>query len=325
VINFRYHVVSLTAVFLALAIGLVVGTAALNGPVADGLRVQLNALKKDNSNKRDQVDQYRDQINRSQDFATQIAPTLLNGKLTGRRIVVVALPDTTDYTAGVISMLQIAGATITAKVTVQDKFFDPNVSTELLDLASQSSQGTIPIEGLPLNSDGVETASAQLALALMQRVSGTQPAADDVTAVLTAYTKAGYISVDEKQAKAVGGAEGTVIVSGPPAVDQDAAKKSQSAVTLASQFSKRPGATGTSASASRPLVIAGDGVGDGNLISAVRGDPTLVQAISTVDNASTVQGQVAAGMATVERMVQGRVGQYGLAAGASALVPKAAS
>lgn len=37
-INFRYHVVSLTAVFFALAIGLVVGTAALNGPVADSLR-----------------------------------------------------------------------------------------------------------------------------------------------------------------------------------------------------------------------------------------------------------------------------------------------
>ncbi|MEV6851425.1 copper transporter [Actinoplanes sp. NPDC051411] len=322
-INFRYHVVSLTAVFLALAIGLVVGTAALNGPVADSLRYQLDALKKDNSNKRDQVDQYRDQINRSQDFATQIAPTLLNGKLTGRRILVVALPDTSDYMAGVISMLQIAGATVTARVTVQDKFFDPNVSTELLDLASQSSQGTIPFEGLPVNSDGVETASAQLALALLQRAGGSQPAADDVTAVLTAYTKAGYISVDEKQAKAVGGAEGTVIVSGPPAVDKDAAKKSQSAVTLANQFSKRPGATGSTAS--RPLVIAGDGVGDGNLISAVRGDPTLVQSISTVDNASTVQGQLAAGMATVERFVQNKVGQYGLAPGASSLVPKGAS
>ena len=36
-INFRYHVVSLTAVVLALAIGLVVGTAALNGPVVDTL------------------------------------------------------------------------------------------------------------------------------------------------------------------------------------------------------------------------------------------------------------------------------------------------
>jgi hypothetical protein len=314
VINFRYHVVSLTAVFLALAIGLVVGTAALNGPVADSLRYQLDALKKDNSNKRDQVDQYRDQINRSQDFATQIAPTLLNGKLTGRRLVVVALPDTGDYMAGVISMLQIAGATVTARVTVQDKFFDPNVSTELLDLASQSSQGTIPFEGLPVNSDGVETASAQLALALLQRVGGTQPAPDDVTAVLTAYTKAGYISVDEKQAKAIGGADATVIVSGPPAVDKDAAKKSQSAVTLADQFHK-----------TRPLVIAGDGVGDGNLISAVRGDPKLGKEISTVDNASTVEGQLAAGMATVERVVQNKVGQYGLAPGASSLVPKGAS
>ena len=52
-INFRYHVVSLTAVFLALAIGLVVGTAALNGPVADSLKEQVQSVSKDNSNLRD--------------------------------------------------------------------------------------------------------------------------------------------------------------------------------------------------------------------------------------------------------------------------------
>ena len=56
-INFRYHVVSLTAVFLALAIGLVVGTAALNGPVADSLKDQVSALSKDNSNFRAQANQ----------------------------------------------------------------------------------------------------------------------------------------------------------------------------------------------------------------------------------------------------------------------------
>src|SRR5581483_8165830 len=49
VINFRYHVVSLTAVFLALAIGLVVGTAALNGPAADALGEQVDALRKANT------------------------------------------------------------------------------------------------------------------------------------------------------------------------------------------------------------------------------------------------------------------------------------
>src|SRR5262249_35842814 len=135
VINFRYHVVSLTAVFLALAIGLVVGTAALNGPVADGLKSQIAAANKDNSNMRDQINQDREEINSSQDYAIEFAPALLNGKLTGRKLLVVALPGTDEYADGVISMLKVAGATVSAKVTVQDKFFDPAMSYELLDLA----------------------------------------------------------------------------------------------------------------------------------------------------------------------------------------------
>jgi hypothetical protein len=311
VINFRYHVVSLTAVFLALAIGLVVGTAALNGPVADSLKSQISALSKDNSNKRDQINQYRDELNKNQDFATQIAPAYLNNQLAGRKILVVALPNTSDYADGVIGMLKVAGATVTAKITVQDKFFDPNNTYELLDLAGQSSQPTIPMEGLPLNSDGVETASAQLALGLLQRAGTTQASADDVAALLTAYTKQGYLAAGDN---AVGGAEGAVIVSGEPPTDKDAARKNQSAVTMATQFSK-----------GKPLVVAGVSVGDGNLISAVRGDPKLVTEISTVDNASTAQGQVATAVVTGERMVQNKVGQYGLGAGASSLVPKAAS
>jgi hypothetical protein len=309
VINFRYHVVSLTAVFLALAIGLVVGTAALNGPVADSLKDQVSALSKDNSNFRDQANQYRDELNRTQDFAAELAPALLGGKLTGRRLLLLALPGSQDYVDQVKTMLTLAGATVTAKVTVQDKFFDPANNTELLDLAEQGSQPTIPAARLPLNSDGVETSSALLALALQQRT--TEVAANDLTAVLTAYTKQGYIAVDKG---AVGGAEATVIVSGLPPVDKDAAKKTQSAVTLATQFAT-----------SKPMVVAGNGVGDGNLVSEVRADPTLVKSISTVDNGTTTQGQVATALAVVERVVQGRVGQYGVSAGATSQVPKAAT
>jgi Copper transport outer membrane protein, MctB len=309
VINFRYHVVSLTAVFLALAIGLVVGTAALNGPVADSLKDQVSALSKDNSNFRDQANQYRDELNRTQDFAAELAPTLLAGKLTDRPILLLALPGSQDYVDQVKTMLTLAGATVTAKVTVQDKFFDPANNTELLDLAEQGSQPTVPAAGLPLNSDGVETSSALLALALLQR--SPQVSADDLTAVLTAYTKQGYIAVDKG---AVGGAESTVIVSGLPPVDKDAAKKTQSAVTLTAQFAKN-----------RPVVVAGNGVGDGNLVAQVRADPTLVKSISTVDNGSTTQGQLATALAVIERVVQGRVGQYGVSAGATSQVPKAAA
>ena len=156
----------------------------------------------------------------------------------------------------------------------------------------------------------METASAQLALGLLQRAGATQASADDVAALLTAYTKQGYLAVG---GNAVGGAEGAVIVSGEPPTDKDAAKKNQAAVTMATQFGNKP------------LVVAGVEVGDGNLISGVRGDPKLVKEISTVDNASTAQGQVATAMVTAERMVQNKTGQYGLGAGASSLVPKAAA
>ena len=307
-INFRYHVVSLTAVFLALAIGLVVGTAALNGPVVDTLKDRVDALSKDNSNYRDQANQYREELSRTQEFATEISPGLLNGKLTGRKILVVVTPSGQDYAEGTVAMLKVAGATITGTVTVQDKFFDPANAFELLDLANKASQPTVPADGLPVNSDGVETSSALLALALQQKALPVS--AGDLTAVLTAYTEPGYLNVSDK---IVPGAEATVVVSGLPPVDRDAAKKNQNAVKLADQFSKN-----------HPLVVGGQGIGDGNLVGEIRGDPTLVKRISTVDYVSTVQGQLATALAVVERVVADKVGQYGLSAGATSQVPKAA-
>ncbi|PRY19573.1 copper transporter [Pseudosporangium ferrugineum] len=305
-INFRYHVVSLTAVFLALAIGLVVGTAALNGPVVDTLKDRVDALSKDNSNYREQASQYRDELNRGQDFATQVSPGLLNGKLTGRKLVVVVLPSGKDYADGVTSMLEVAGATITGRVTLQDKFFDPPNALELLGLAERAARPTVSAEGLPLNSDGVETSSALLALALLQKV----PAVDeqDLTAVLTAYTEPGYLQVSDD---VVPGAEAAVVVSGLPPVDRDAAKKNQNAVTVVAQFSRN-----------KPVIVAGNGIGEGNLVSEVRGDPTLVSKVSTVDNVSTTQGQLATALTVVERVVAAKVGQYGLSG--SSLVPKTA-
>ncbi len=308
-INFRYHVVSLTAVFLALAIGLVVGTAALNGPVVDQLKNRVEALSKDNSNYREQANQYREELNRTQDFATEVSPALLNGKLTGRKILVVVLPSGRDYAEGATAMLKVTGATITGTVTVQDKFFDPANAFELLDLADKASRPTVPADGLPLNSDGVETSSALLALALLQKSQPVAPG--DLTAVLAAYTEPGYINVSDDF---VGGAEATVVVSGLPPVDRDAARKNQNAVTLTTRFA-----------IDRPLVVGGQGIGDGNLVAEVRADPKLVKTISTVDNVSTEQGQVATAMTVVERVVAGKVGQYGLSAGSSSQVPKAAA
>ena len=54
-ISFRYHIVSIIAVFLALALGIVVGTTALNGPITKDLRHQVDSLKGDRNSLSDQV------------------------------------------------------------------------------------------------------------------------------------------------------------------------------------------------------------------------------------------------------------------------------
>jgi hypothetical protein len=312
VINFRYHVVSLTAVFLALAIGLVVGTAALNGPVADSLNQRVSELKKDNTQLRDSVSSLQEEIKSEEDFAAQMAQVVLPGRLTGRKILMVTLPSGREHADQVRAMLTTAGATITGRIEMQDSFFVPANSQELLYLAASAAQQTIPVTGLPSNSDGVETASALLASGVLDRTQGTPPTAADLTALLTAYEKAKYIGyADAGKDKVTEPAQAVVIVTGLPYVDKESAQKDQAVVTMVSQFDKQ-GA----------VVVAGNGASDGNVVAAIRGDGALVKTISTVDNANTTQGQVVTALATAELVNQGKAGQYGLGAGAASMMPQ---
>ncbi|GIF53830.1 copper transport outer membrane protein MctB [Asanoa ferruginea] len=312
-INFRYHVVSLTAVFLALAIGLVVGTAALNGPVADSLNQRVSELRKDNTQLRDSVSSLQEEVKREEDFAAEMSQVVLPGRLTGRKILMVTLPSGRDQADPVRQMLTTAGATVTGRIDMQDSFFVPDNAQELLYLASSAAQPTIPATGLPSNSDGVETASALLASAVLDRAPGTAPpSAADLTALLTAYEKAKYISYsDAGKDKVTEPAQAVVIVTGLPYVDKESAQKDQAVVTMVSQFDKM-GA----------VVVAGNGASDGNVVAAVRGDGALVKTISTVDNANTTQGQVVTALATAEMVNQGKAGQYGLGAGAGSMMPQ---
>ncbi|GHJ48476.1 hypothetical protein Cs7R123_58180 [Catellatospora sp. TT07R-123] len=307
-INFRYHVVSMTAVFLALAIGLVVGTAALNGPAADALEDNVNALRKTNSQLRDQVTGLRDQANREEQFVTEAAPIMLAGKLTNRRVVLVTLPSARDHVPAVATMLKTAGSKIVGTVDLQDKFFNPDNSAELLDLASNAEPATVPTSAIPTNSDGVETASALLAAVLLDR-SPTVPNPDR-QAVLTAFNKLGYLNFD---ATISGPAEAVVIVSGSPYTDSQAAGKNASVVTTAVQFDHAGIA-----------VVAGVLGGEGNLMLEVRDDATLAKTISTVDNADTAQGQVATSLAVYEQISDNKAGHYGVGTNATALLPQEA-
>ncbi|MEH0939167.1 copper transporter [Micromonospora psammae] len=305
-INFRYHVVSLTAVFLALAIGLVVGTAALNGPVADSLKENVNALRKDNQQMRQSVNSLQKELELEEDFAAEMAQVVLPGKLTGKRVLVLSMPTGRDQTEGVLEMLKLAGADVTGRVDLQDKYVDPDNNTNLLELAVTAARPTAPASALPGNGNGVETSSALLASVLLDPAQGATTVTEaDRRAVLAAYSNAGYLTAENK---VTGPAEAVVVVNGQPYVDKDSATKDESVVKVAEQFDR----TGA-------IVVAGNGAAGGNLVAVVRADPVLAQTISTVDNANTVQGQLVTSLALVQQLTEKKAGQYGVADNASLL------
>jgi hypothetical protein len=310
VINFRYHVVSLAAVFLALAVGLIVGTAAANGPVTDSLKARYDEVSATNQQLRSEVNQQSTDLQRAGDFATDIAPAFLSGKLAGKHVLVVSLEgngtDVDKTVSAVATFLGNAGAKVTGTVKVREKFGAPSSKAQLLDLAESSAPPSVS-GALPNQSDGVDSSAALLAAILVAK-TGTAPV-DGVRQVLAAYESQGYLSVDGDFAAP---AEATILVAGVPTTGKDAKDRSTAALTVINRFDQ----------AGR-LVVAG--LAPGGPVQAVRGDSSLAKSVSTVDNADTAQGQVAAILALVDRVNGKAVGHYGTGDGASNLIPKPSS
>ena len=116
-IDFRYHLVSIIAVFLALAVGIVLGTTALNGPVLTDLRRNLERLSDDKRGLETDVMALRGDVAAADDFATSVAPALLEGSLDEQRVLLVVTPETPANLAERLTpLLTQAGAQVTGQL-----------------------------------------------------------------------------------------------------------------------------------------------------------------------------------------------------------------
>jgi hypothetical protein len=305
VINFRYHVVSLTAVFLAVALGLVVGTAAFNGPAAEELSDQVSSMRKQNEGLRDQVGHLKEESEQDEQWAVDAMPYMLADKLVNRRVLLVTTADVDKaYVDGITTGLTASGAKITGRLTVQKKFVEADSNQALLELGDLVQPTSVT--GLPSNSNGVETSAALLAAVLIDRPAAIP--ADDRRKVLSGYTNGAFVTPAPEPTVP---AEITLVLTGNPYADKEAAKLNAALRTLVEQFDKVG-----------PIVVAGSGTGgDGNLLAAIRDDAALVKTISTVDYVASPKGRVAT-LLTLKEQLDGATGHYGVGGGATALMPR---
>ncbi|NUU22360.1 MAG: copper transporter [Streptomycetaceae bacterium] len=139
-IDFRYHVVSIIAVFLALSVGLVLGSSFLSELAKEDLDNKIQDLNRSREALRNEGVTKQATIDQLNGFITAAKPDLVDGKLTGKSVVLITLPgadsDITDATA---KTMQESGATVTGTIAIKSGWVDPAKETALAAAAGEQA------------------------------------------------------------------------------------------------------------------------------------------------------------------------------------------
>jgi hypothetical protein len=139
--NLRYHIASLVAVFLALAIGLVLGTVVVERGYLDQQRTSLvKSLQTDFTGLKKENDELRRDRDREHAFAVDGLPVLLHGMLQGKTVLVVTNAGRNDALSVTRDALRAAGAnTVVATFKTKDLgMADPEVQKSLSAIATRT-------------------------------------------------------------------------------------------------------------------------------------------------------------------------------------------
>lgn len=107
--DMRYHIASLVAVFLALTVGIVLGTAIVNRGVLVRQQASLVAgLRQEFGTLRDRNRALQEQVDRDEEFFKAALPLLIDKRLAGKRVAVISTEsqDTVDVRQTVIALRQ---------------------------------------------------------------------------------------------------------------------------------------------------------------------------------------------------------------------------
>jgi Copper transport outer membrane protein, MctB len=324
VIDFRYHLVSIVAVFLALAIGIVLGSTELQGPAYNFLNSTTAKLQNDLNSVTAQRDTAQAQANVDEAYAAAVEPVVLRDLLSGQRLLVITEPGAqASVVSGITSAAHDAGAVVTGQIALQPKFFDTSDTSQ--DALNQTTLTVAQQAGIALNNS--ETYQQQAAQVLAteiltkssapgQQAAGQQTGVGQAAAqtMLAAYAQSGFLTTSGQSA-----AQATLAVVVTPQTaptDGGSDPLSQLLVPLAQELAASSSAT----------VVAGSsaGSGPGSPIAVLRGSNVTSQ-VSTVDDADLISGQTVVVQALAIQLDGGKPGSYGTTGnGASAVAPSPA-
>ncbi|CAM4213924.1 Mycobacterial copper transport protein B [Mycobacterium basiliense] len=312
-ISLRQHAISLAAVFLALAIGVVLGSGFFSDTLLSSLRNEKRDLYAQINGLNDQRNVLNQKLSAANNFDNQMVGRIVHDALGGKTVIIFRTPDANDDdVAAVAKVVGRAGGSVTGTVSLTQEFVEAHSAEKLRSVVNSS----ILPAGTQLSTTLVDQGSQAgdlLGIALLISAKPDAPAGTTVDdtqrdTVLGALRETGFITYQPSDHLAA--ANAAIVITGG-ALPADAGNQGVSVARFAAALA--PHGSGT--------VLAGrDGSSTGGAAVAVtRADTGMAATISTVDDVDGAPGRITTVLALQDLVNGGRPGQYGIGRGATAV------
>lgn len=307
-IDFRYHLISLIAVFLALGLGILMGSVVLSEKYVQRLENRVTQFEEEVDARREEVSELNDRIDAFQEFAVEAESRLVGDALAGEEVVVFEIDGTDDdLLDGLGDAIEEAGGTLVSTITLTDRFA----------LADQPERDQI---ALIIGSTAGEAPElrAEAGLLLGERTSAVaasrvdagfgDAAAQRLMLLMRSLDDEGFIGVSSSETTAVPSGASFIVAGGSTEKIFDGALELTKSLALG--LSDRQ----------RAVMVVEPSASTWELVQEVRADGSLGASVSTADHAETVPGRVAV-ILGLEMTIEGLLGHYGVDDGASGVIP----
>ena len=312
-ISLRQHAFSLAAVFLALAVGVVLGSGFLSDTLLSSLRDEKRDLYTQISGLNDQKNVLNEKLSAANNFDSQLVGRMVHDALAGKAVVVFRTPDAKDDDVAAVSkIIGQASGTVSGTVSLTREFVDANSAEKLRTVVNSS----ILPAGQQLSTKLVDQGSQAGDLLGIVLLINSNPAGPPVPSIqdaqrdtaLAALRDTGFITYQPSDHLVP--ANAAVVITGG-ALPLDAGNQGVSVARFSAALA--PHGSGT-------LLAGRDGSATGGAAVAVtRADAGMAAAISTVDDVDTAAGRITAILGLHDLLNGGHIGQYGTGHGATSI------
>ena len=309
-VNFRFHLVSLTAVFLALAAGIAIGAGVVDRQTVGFLEARLRTVENNRAETNADNDRLQGELGQWERFAEQAGDRMVEGRLQDVPIVVVAVDGTDrELVEQTRTTLQAAGATVQGSLWLTERW-------ALAD--GEDVEALATIVGASPTSRPQDLRGLAVANLVSSWNSGL------VAEVAIPLRDAGFLEFEAAPGQAVTIEQVTLNVT--DVVVMSSAEATTPNVDLAVPVVRAFVEAGIDAAAAEPErpETTDEGEGDEPAVGAalaVRADEDLAGRVSTVDNVDDYRGRIALVFA-LDDLAAGQRGHYGTGEGAQRLLPE---